>query len=144
MTRFISCDAYDEHVVLPIENNALAQTSDQRFFNRIALFSWKLAGLGMHGHVDVALIWKPDYDALYYKQLCKRARRLFLFRSKYIFDLKTAVVLETPHSVMRLLFSRSPSTSPNLWLSMGASRGMTFAAIVATWLKARFLGRRGR
>src|SRR6266436_1352388 len=55
------------------------------------------AGLGMPGDFDVALItWKPDYDAFYYKQLCKRARRLYLFRSEYIFDLERAVVVETP------------------------------------------------
>jgi hypothetical protein len=55
------------------------------------------AGLGMPGDFDVALItWKPDYDAFYFKQLCKRARRLYLFRSEYIFDLERAVIVETP------------------------------------------------
>jgi len=35
----------------------------------------------MGGDFDVALItWKPDYDAFYYKQLCKHARRVYLFR----------------------------------------------------------------
>lgn len=54
-------------------------------------------GLGMPGDFDVALItWKPDYDAYYYKQLCKRARRIYLFRSEYIFDLERAVIVETP------------------------------------------------
>ena len=51
----------------------------------------------MPGDFDVAQItWKPDYDALYYRQLCKRARRLYLFRSEYIFDLERAVIVETP------------------------------------------------
>jgi hypothetical protein len=52
---------------------------------------------GVPGDFDVALItWKPDYDAFYYRQLCKRARRVYLFRSEYIFDLERAVVVETP------------------------------------------------
>jgi len=55
------------------------------------------AGLGMPEDFDVALItWKPDYDAFYFKQLCKRARFLYLFRSEYIFDLERAVIVETP------------------------------------------------
>ena len=54
-------------------------------------------GLGIPGDFDVSLItWKPDYDAFYYKQLCKHARRLYLFRSEYIFDLERAVIVETP------------------------------------------------
>lgn len=55
------------------------------------------AGLGMPGDFDVARItWKPDYDALYYRQLWRRTRRLYLFRSEYIFDLERAVIVETP------------------------------------------------
>jgi curved DNA-binding protein CbpA len=55
------------------------------------------AGLGIPGDFDVAQItWKPDYDAFYYKQLCKRARHVYLFRSEYIFDLETTVIVETP------------------------------------------------
>jgi hypothetical protein len=55
------------------------------------------AALGMPCDFDVSLItWRPDYDAFYYKQLFKRARRLYLFRSEYIFDLERAVVVETP------------------------------------------------
>lgn len=55
------------------------------------------AGLGMPGDFDVSLItWKPDYDAFYYRQLQKRARHTYLFRSEYIFDLERAVVVETP------------------------------------------------
>src|SRR6266403_1149715 len=54
-------------------------------------------GLGIPGDFDVSLItWKPDYDAFYYKQLCKHARRLYLFRAEYIFDLERAVIVETP------------------------------------------------
>ena len=55
------------------------------------------AGLGIPSDFDVTEItWKPDYDALYYKQLYKRARRVYLFRSEYIFDLETTVIVETP------------------------------------------------
>ena len=55
------------------------------------------AGLGIPADFDISLItWKPDYDAFYYKQLCKCARRLYLFRSEYIFDLERAVIIETP------------------------------------------------
>jgi hypothetical protein len=53
--------------------------------------------LGIPADFDVSLItWKPDYDAFYYKQLSKRARRLYLFQSEYIFDLERSVIVETP------------------------------------------------
>ena len=70
-------------------------------------------GLGMPGDFDVALItWKPDYDAFYYRQLCKRARRLYLFRSEYILDLASAVVVETPQlGHATYLFSKPSSMS---------------------------------
>ena len=55
------------------------------------------SGLGIPADFDVSLItWKPDYDPFYYKQLYGRARRVYLFRSEYIFDLERAVVVETP------------------------------------------------
>lgn len=55
------------------------------------------AGAGMPSDFDVVLItWRPDYDAFYYKQLCNRARSLYLFRSEYIFALDRAMVVETP------------------------------------------------
>jgi len=55
------------------------------------------AELGIPADFDISLItWKPDYDAFYYKQLYKRARRLYLFQSEYIFDLERAVIIETP------------------------------------------------
>jgi hypothetical protein len=53
--------------------------------------------LGMPGDFDVAQIsWRPDYDPFFYQQLCRRARRLYLFREEYIFDLPRAVAVETP------------------------------------------------
>lgn len=69
--------------------------------------------LGMPGDFDVALItWKPDYDAFFYKQLCRRARFLCLFRSEYMFDLERAVVVETPQlGHATYLFSKPASMS---------------------------------
>lgn len=52
---------------------------------------------GIPGDFDVSLLtWKADYDSFYYRQLSKRARRLFLFRCEYIFDLERAVIVEIP------------------------------------------------
>jgi hypothetical protein len=46
---------------------------------------------------DIAQIsWRPDYDPFFYDQLSRRARRVYLFRGEYIFDLEKAVVVETP------------------------------------------------
>lgn len=58
----------------------------------------KMCGdLGIPGDFDVAQItWRPDYDAFFYRQLCRRARRLYLFRSEYIFDLENVTIVETP------------------------------------------------
>ena len=55
--------------------------------------------LGVPGDFEIAQItWKPDYDAFYYRHLCRCARRLYLFREEYIFDLERAIVIETPQS----------------------------------------------
>jgi hypothetical protein len=58
----------------------------------------KMCGdLGLPRDFDFAQItWRPDYDAFFYRQLCRRARRLYLFRSEYIFDLENVTVVETP------------------------------------------------
>ncbi len=51
----------------------------------------------MAGDLDVAqLTWRPDYDSFFYQQLAKRARRQYLFREKYIFEVAGGVVVETP------------------------------------------------
>jgi len=53
--------------------------------------------LGIPGDFDIAYIsWKPDYDPFFYRQLCRRARRLYLFRDEYILDLERAIAVETP------------------------------------------------
>ena len=46
---------------------------------------------------DIAQIsWRPDYDQFFYDQLLHRARRIYLFRGEYIFDLEKAIVVEIP------------------------------------------------
>lgn len=69
------------------------------------------AALGLPGDFDVAQItWKPDYDAFYYRQLCRRSFHLYLFRSEYIFDLERAAIVETPQlGHATYLFSRPAS-----------------------------------
>ena len=53
--------------------------------------------LRVPGDFDVAQIsWRPDYDPFFYRQLSRRARRIYLFRDEYIFDVEKAVVVETP------------------------------------------------
>jgi len=81
-------------------------------------------GLGIPGDFDVALItWRPDYDAFYYKQLCERARRIYLFRSEYIFDLERAVIVETPQlGYATYLFSKPASVPEFLAIYASTSR----------------------
>jgi len=53
--------------------------------------------LHIPGDFDIAKInWKAEYDAFFYRQLCSRARRLYLFREEYIMELERAAVIETP------------------------------------------------
>jgi len=53
--------------------------------------------LRLPGDFDVAQIsWRPDYDPFFYRQLSRRAHRIYLFRDEYIFDVEKAVVVETP------------------------------------------------
>jgi hypothetical protein len=53
--------------------------------------------LGIPGDFDVAQIsWLPDYDPFFYRELSRRARRVYLFRDEYIFEVEKAVVVETP------------------------------------------------
>ena len=69
--------------------------------------------LGIPADFDISLItWKPDYDAFYYKQLCKRARRLYLFRSEYIFDLEKVVIVETPQLGHATYVFSKPTSMP--------------------------------
>jgi curved DNA-binding protein CbpA len=81
-------------------------------------------GFGIPSDFDVALIsWKPDYEAFYYRQLCKRARRLYLFRSEYIYDLETVVVVETPQlGHATYLFSKRASMPEFLTIYRNATK----------------------
>ena len=54
-------------------------------------------GLRMPRDLDVAQItWRPDYDPFFYRHLASQARRLYLFRDEYIFELPKAIAVETP------------------------------------------------
>lgn len=66
--------------------------------------------LGVPPDFDIAQIsWKPDYDFFHYAQLRKRARKIFLFRDEYIFELERAVVVEVPQQGhATYVFSRPP------------------------------------
>lgn len=76
-----------ETVRRDVESTPLERAELQRHCSR----------LGIPSDFDVSLItWKPDYEKFYYEQLCRRARRVYLFRDEYIFDLETLVVVETP------------------------------------------------
>jgi curved DNA-binding protein CbpA len=71
------------------------------------------AELGIPADFDISLItWKPDYDAFYYKQLSKRARRLYLFRSECIFDLEKVVIAETPQLGHATYIFSKPTSMP--------------------------------
>ena len=97
-----------EQIRKQIESTPVERTELQRL----------CSGLGIPGDFDVGLItWKPDYDAFYFKQLSKRARRLYLYRAEYIFDLERAVVVETPQlGHATYLFSRPSSMTDFLAL----------------------------
>ncbi len=42
------------------------------------------------------ITWGADYDIFFFEELKKRCRRLYLFRSEYIFELERAIVVEVP------------------------------------------------
>jgi hypothetical protein len=85
--RFGQYSAALERVRLKIEHQAVERDE----LNRM------LSALNVPGDFDVAQIsWRPDYDRFFYQQLSRRARRIYLFRDEYIFDLERAVVVETP------------------------------------------------
>ncbi|MBI3779427.1 MAG: hypothetical protein HY274_11065, partial [Gammaproteobacteria bacterium] len=55
------------------------------------------APLRLPGDFDLAQInWRADYDPFFYRELSRRARRVYVFRNEYIFDVEKAVVVETP------------------------------------------------
>lgn len=101
------------------------------------------AELGVPGDFDVALItWKADYDSFYYKQLCKRARRLYLFRSEYIFDVEKSVIVEIPQlGHATYVFSKALSMNQFLRLYARARRDNILQNRNNVAEKLGFLGR---
>lgn len=76
-----------DQIRLCLEHKAIERTELERMCSAV----------GVPGDFDIAQIsWRPDYDPLFYRQLSRRARRLYLFRGEYIFDLEKAIIVETP------------------------------------------------
>jgi len=76
-----------DQIRLHLEHRAVEKAELQRMCSE----------LRVPGDFDVAQIsWRPDYDPFFYRQLSRRARRIYLFRDEYIFDVEKAVVVETP------------------------------------------------
>jgi len=74
------------------------------------------AELGIPPDFDIALIsWKLDYDSFYYNQLRKRARKLFLYRDEFIFELERATVVEVPQQGYAT-YVFSPPANFELWV----------------------------
>src|SRR6266700_1845448 len=66
---------------------------------------------GIPGDFDVTQItWAPDYDPAFYKQLAHWSRRLYLFRSEYIFEMHKAIVVETPEVGHATYLFRKPAS----------------------------------
>jgi hypothetical protein len=76
-----------EQIRLCLEHRAVERAELQRMCSELRI----------PGDFDVAQIsWRPDYDPFFYRQLARRACRIYLFRDEYIFDVEKAVVVETP------------------------------------------------
>jgi hypothetical protein len=76
-----------DQIRLCLEHRAVEKTELERM----------CSGLHLPGDFDVAQVsWRADYDPFFYRQLSRRARRIYLFRDEYIFDVEKAVVVETP------------------------------------------------
>lgn len=64
----------------------------------------------MGPRITIQSALQPDYDLFFYHQLCRRARRLYLFREEYIFDLVRVIAVETPQlGHATYLFAKPPS-----------------------------------
>jgi hypothetical protein len=60
-----------------LEHHAIERTELERICSELRI----------PGDFDVAQIsWRPDYDPFFYRQLSRRARRIYLFRNEYIFS----------------------------------------------------------
>jgi hypothetical protein len=85
--RFGQCSAALDRIRTCIQCQAMEKTELEKVCSELRI----------PGDFDVAQInWRPDYDPFFYRQLSRRARRIYLLRDEYIFDLEKAVVVETP------------------------------------------------
>ena len=76
-----------DQIRLCLEHRAVEKTELERMCSE----------LHMPDDFDMSQIsWRPDYDPFFYRQLSQRARRIYLFRDEYVFDVEKAVVIETP------------------------------------------------
>jgi hypothetical protein len=76
-----------DQIRLCLEHRAVERAELQRMCSELRI----------PGDFDVSQIsWHPDYDPFFYRQLSRRARRIYMFRGEYIFDVEKAVVVETP------------------------------------------------
>jgi hypothetical protein len=76
-----------DQIRLCLEHRAVERTELERM----------CSGLRIPSDFDIAQIsWRPDYDSFFYRELARRTRRIYLFRSEYIFELEKVVVVETP------------------------------------------------
>ena len=76
-----------DQIRLLLEHRAVEQAELERMCSELRI----------PGDFDVAQIsWRPDYDPFYYRQLSRRARRIYLLVDEYIFDAERAVIVETP------------------------------------------------
>lgn len=83
-----------------------------------------LGQLGVPGDFDIAQItWRPDYDPFFYRQLAKRACRLFLFRDEYLFETSAGVAVETPQlGHATYLFAKPASMEAFLAMYTGVTK----------------------
>ncbi|MBI3646557.1 MAG: hypothetical protein HY233_11410, partial [Acidobacteriales bacterium] len=85
--RFGQYNAAFEQIRLCLEHRAVEKAELEKL----------CAPLRLPGDFDLAQInWRADYDPFFYRELSRRARRIYLFRNEYIFDVEKAVVVETP------------------------------------------------
>jgi hypothetical protein len=99
--------------------------------------------LGLPGDFDVARInWQPNYDAFFLRELSKRARRLYLYRSEYILELERGVAVETPQpGHATYLFSRPQAMEDFLDVYRTCTKNQIRRNCGNVVEKLRFLGR---
>ncbi len=99
--------------------------------------------LGIPGDFDAAQInWRPDYDEFFYRQLARRARRVYLFQEEYLFELEHGVVVETPQlGHATYLFARPDSIEEFLAVYACVTKDDLRQNRANAAEKLRFLGR---